>query len=146
MTGRINRVLVTTRGGTVSPGEPLVEMVPTDDVLIVEANILPKDIGFVAIGQDAKVNITAYDPTVYGGLDGEVVTISPDATLDERTGQSFYEVRVQTDAEAITDRRGVELPIGPGMTADVSLLGEKRSILSYILRPITRLQQRALRE
>ncbi|MEM8826454.1 MAG: HlyD family secretion protein, partial [Pseudomonadota bacterium] len=108
--------------------------------------VRPQDIGWIAIGQDAKVNITAYDPTVYGGLDGEVVTISPDATLDERTGESFYDVRVATMAEAITDKNGRELPIGPGMTADVSLLGDKRSILAYILRPITRLSQRAFRE
>ncbi|MBV7256888.1 HlyD family type I secretion periplasmic adaptor subunit [Pacificimonas sp. WHA3] len=144
--GRINRVLKTTVGGSVSPGEPLVEMVPTDDALMIMARIQTKDIGWVAIGQDAKVNITAYDPTVYGGMDGKVITISPDTTLDERTGESFYEVRVATDAEAITDKAGNQLPIGPGMTADVSLIGEKRSVGSYILRPITRLQQRAFRE
>ncbi len=146
LSGKVNRVLKTTVGGSVSPGEPLVEMVPSDEALIVMANILPKDIGWIAIGQRAKVNITAYDPTVYGGLDGEVITISPDATVNERTGESFYEVRVRTEAEAITDKAGRQLPIGPGMAADVSLLGEKRSILSYILRPITRLQQRAFRE
>ncbi|MEO0499519.1 MAG: HlyD family type I secretion periplasmic adaptor subunit [Pseudomonadota bacterium] len=146
LSGKVNRVLKTTVGGSVSPGEPLVEMVPSDEALIVEARVRPQDIGWIAIGQDAKVNITAYDPTVYGGLDGEVVTISPDATLDERTGESFYDVRVATMAEAITDKNGRELPIGPGMTADVSLLGDKRSILAYILRPITRLSQRAFRE
>ena len=144
--GRINRVLKTTVGGSVGPGEPLVEMVPNDETLVVMARIRPQDIGWVAIGQEAKVNITAYDPTVYGGLSGEVVTISPDATLDERSGESFYEVRVQTDSQAIIDKAGRRLPIGPGMTADVSLIGEKRSIGSYILRPITRLQQRAFRE
>lgn len=146
LTGRVNRVLKTTVGGSVSPGEALVEMVPQGDNLIVEAHIKPKDIGFVSIGQPAKVNITAYDPTVYGGLGGEVVTISPDSTTDERTGETFYTVDVETEVEAITDRYGNELPIGPGMVADVNLLGEKRTVLSYILRPITRLQQRAFRE
>ncbi|MGB7406404.1 MAG: HlyD family type I secretion periplasmic adaptor subunit [Pacificimonas sp.] len=144
--GRVNRVLKTTVGGSAAPGEPLVEMVPSDEDLIVQAMIRPQDIGWVAIGQTAKVNITAYDPTVYGGLDGEVITISPDSTVDERTGESHYTVRVATESAAIVNNRGEELPIGPGMTADVSLIGEKRSILDYILRPITRLQQRAFRE
>ncbi|MBZ6378401.1 secretion protein HlyD [Pacificimonas flava] len=146
MTGRVNRVLKSTVGGTVTPGEPLVEMVPSGDALIVEARIKPSDIGFVSIGQQAKVNITAYDPTVYGGIEGEVVTISPDSTVDERTGETWYEVEVKTQAEAITDRYGNELQIGPGMVADVNLLGEKRKIISYILRPITRLSQTAFRE
>lgn len=146
MTGRVNRVLKSTVGGSVSPGEALVEMVPMNDQLIVEARIQPKDIGFVAIGQEAKVNITAYDPTVYGGLEGEVVTISPDSSIDERTGEIYYEVDVRTDENAIVDRYGDRLEIGSGMTAEVSLLGKKRSILSYIFRPITRLQQNAFRE
>ncbi|MEE4350928.1 MAG: HlyD family type I secretion periplasmic adaptor subunit [Pacificimonas sp.] len=146
LTGRINRVLKSTVGGSVSPGEPLVEMVPSGDALIVEVRINPKDIGFVSIGQAAKVNITAYDPTVYGGLEGQVVTISPDSTVDERTGETFYEVEVETLGEAIIDRYGNELQIGPGMVADVNLLGEKRTIISYVLRPITRLSQTAFRE
>ena len=146
LSGQVNRVLVSTVGGAVAPGEPLVEIVPSDDALMVQARIRPQDIGWVAIGQPARVNITAYDPTVYGGLPGEVVTISPDSTIDERTGESFYEVKVRTWAEAITDDAGRQLPIGPGMTAEVSLIGEKRSVLSYILRPFTRLQQRAFTE
>ncbi|MAF30329.1 MAG: secretion protein HlyD [Croceicoccus sp.] len=146
LSGRVNRVLTSTIGGTVAPGEPLVEIVPSDETLMVEAKIRPQDIGWVAIGQDARVNITAYDPTVYGGLEGEVVTISPDSQIDERTGESFYNVQVRTRAEAITDDAGRQLPIGPGMTAEVSLIGEKRSVLSYILRPFTRLQQRAFTE
>lgn len=146
LSGRVNRVLTSTIGGTVAPGEPLVEIVPSDETLMVEAKIRPQDIGWVAIGQDARVNITAYDPTVYGGLEGEVVTISPDSQIDERTGESFYNVQVRTRAEALTDDAGRQLPIGPGMTAEVSLIGEKRSVLSYILRPFTRLQQRAFTE
>lgn len=146
LSGRVNRVLTSTIGGTVAPGEPLVEIVPSDETLMVEAKIRPQDIGWVAIGQNARVNITAYDPTVYGGLEGEVVRISPDSQIDERTGESFYNVQVRTRAEAITDDAGRQLPIGPGMTAEVSLIGEKRSVLSYILRPFTRLQQRAFTE
>ena len=79
-------------------------------------------------------------------MDGEVVTISPDATLDERTGESHYLIRIRTDAAGLRDRQGRKLPIGPGMTADVSLLGDKRSVLNYILTPFTRLSETALRE
>jgi adhesin transport system membrane fusion protein len=143
--GRVNRVLVTTVGGTVGPGSPLVEIVPSGDTLLVEAMITPADIAWVRMGQRAKVNISAYDSSVYGGLEGKVVAISPDATLDERTGQSFYTVRVGTD-DKLLDKAGRPLEIGPGMVADVALLGDKRSVMSYILSPITKLGQTALRE
>ncbi len=146
MDGRVNRVLKNTVGGSVSPGEPLIEIVPSDDALIITARIKPSDIGWIAIGQKAKVNITAYDPTVYGGIDGRVTTISPDSQVDDRTGEQYYEVRVTTNADAIVDNNGARLPIGTGMTAEVNLIGEKRSVLDYILRPITRLSQRAFRE
>jgi ATP-binding cassette subfamily C protein LapB len=144
LAGRINRVLVTTVGGSVGPGAPLVEIVPARETLLVEAMVLPKDIGSVSIGQRAKVDISAYDPAVYGSLSGRVSAISPDAVEDERTGQTFYIVQVQTDS----DRTGTgrKLAIGAGMTADVSLLGDKRSVLSYLLSPITRLSERAFRE
>ncbi len=144
--GLVNRVLVTTVGGSVSPGQPLVELVPSRDALQIEALISPKDIGSVRTGQRARVDITAYDPAVYGAIDGEVITISPDAVLNERTGESHYLVRIRTSKAALKDRRGRALPIGPGMVATVNLLGDKRSVLSYILTPITRLSETAFRE
>lgn len=144
--GRINRVLVTTVGGSVSPGQPLVELVPLRDQLQIEARIRPQDIGSVHINQRAKVDVTAYDSAIYGSLQGKVTSISPDAVIDERTGESFYLVRVLTSASALTDKRGTKLPIGSGMIASVSLLGDKRSVLSYILTPITRVTDEAFRE
>jgi membrane fusion protein, adhesin transport system len=144
--GRINRVLVTTVGGVVAPGAPLVELVPSEESLLVEVNITPQDIAFVRMGQEAKVNITAYDPSVYGALDGVVVAISPDAVLNEKTGESFYTVQVRTKSNALKDRTGRPLPIGTGMIADVSLLGDKRTVLEYILSPITKLSETAFRE
>lgn len=144
--GRINRVLVTTIGGTVSPGQPLVELVPLRDQLQIEARIRPQDIGSVHINQRAKVDVTAFDSAIYGSLEGKVTSISPDAVVDERTGESFYLVRVLTSASALADKRGRKLPIGPGMVASVSLLGDKRSVLSYILTPITRVTDEAFRE
>ena len=144
--GRVNRVLVTTVGGSVSPGQPLVELVPSREALQVEALVSPKDIGSVRIGQRAKVDITAYDPAVYGSLEGQVVTISPDAVLNERTGETHYVVRVRTGKAALNDRNGRRLTIGSGMIATVNLLGDKRSVMSYILTPITRLSETAFRE
>jgi adhesin transport system membrane fusion protein len=144
--GRVNRVLITTIGAAVAPGAPLVEIVPSEETLLVETQIRPQDIGVVRMGQEAKVNVTAYDPSVYGALDGVVVAISPDAVVNERTGESFYTVQVRTSANALKDRSGKSLPIGTGMIADVSLLGDKRTVLAYILSPITKLKDTALRE
>jgi adhesin transport system membrane fusion protein len=144
--GRVNRVLVTTVGGTVAPGAPMVELVASEDSLLVEAQVRPDDIGSVRMNQRARVNITAYDPAVYGALDGEVVSISPDALLNERTGESFYMVRVRTTSNALRNRGGRPLQIGPGMVAEVNLLGDKRSVLNYVLSPITRLRDNAFRE
>jgi adhesin transport system membrane fusion protein len=146
LAGRINRVLVTTRGGTIRPGEPVVEIVPSNETLVIEAQIQPSDIAFVRIGQPAHIAITAYDRSVYGVLDGTVVTISPDATVNERTGESFYTVKVRTSVNYLRDVNGRQMPIGVGMTAEVDLLGEKRTILQYILSPIARLGETALRE
>lgn len=144
--GRINRVAVATVGGVVGAGQPIVELVPSEDNLAVEALVNPKDIANVRIGQPAKLNISAYESAVYGSMDGQVTTISPDATVDERTGESHYQVRVQANAASLKDPNGRPLPIGPGMTVDVNLLGDKRSVLSYLFTPITRLSERALRE
>ena len=146
LTGRVNRVLVNTVGGTVRPGEPLAEIVPSEDGLIVEAMITPRDIAFVRIGQRAKIDLTAYESAIYGSLQGKVISISPDATPNEKTGESHYMVRVRTDVSALVTRDGQRLPIGVGMVANVDLLGDKRSVLEYILTPITRLSEKALRE
>jgi adhesin transport system membrane fusion protein len=143
--GRVNRVLVTTVGGSVQPGAPLVEIVPSEESLLVEVQVRPADIAWVKLDQDAKINITAYNSAIYGAMDGRVVGISPDATLNEKTGETFYTVRVATD-DRLLDKAGKPLQIGPGMVADVSLLGDKRSVLSYILSPLTRMGQTALRE
>ncbi|MEA3008919.1 MAG: rane fusion protein adhesin transport system [Sphingomonadales bacterium] len=143
--GRVNRVLVTTVGSAVGPGAPLVEIVPSEETLIVQAMVRPQDIAWVHMGQKARVNITAYDSSIYGSLYGAVIAISPDATVNEKTGESFYTVQVRTTKNALI-RYGHPLPIGTGMIADVSLLGDKRTVLSYLLNPITKLSQTAFRE
>lgn len=144
--GRINRVLVSTVGASIGAGQPIVEVVPSADALTVEAMVSPKDIASVRIGQSTKVNVTAYESGIYGGMDGRVVTISPDATVDERTGDSHYMVRVRADAQNFHGPDGQRLTIGPGMTTDVNLIGDKRSVMAYILSPFTRLREDAFRE
>lgn len=144
--GRVNRVFVTTVGGSVRPGDPLLEMVPARDNLLIEAMVAAKDIASVRLGQRAKVEISAYDSAIYGSMQGQVVALSPDAVVNERTGESHYLVRVRTSTDAIVDKGGKRLRIGPGMGANVSLLGDKRTVLAYILTPLTRLKETAFRE
>ncbi len=144
--GTVSRVLVTTRGSAVSPGEALVELVAQEESLLVEARISPQDIGNVRIGQDANVGITAYDQAVYGKLEGKVSTISADSIEDPQSGEIYYLVRVTTQDNALEGPSGQKLAIGPGMVADVSLLGDKRTVLQYILTPVTRLSETAFRE
>ena len=144
--GRINRVLVTTVGGSVQPGQPLVEIVPSEDSLLIEARITPEDIAFVSLNQRANVAITAYDRAVYGTLEGRVVSISPDAILDEQTGQTYYTIRVRTGQNVLRDPSGRPMPVGAGMVAEVNVIGDTRTVLQYILSPITKLSETALRE
>lgn len=144
--GRVNRVLVTTVGAAVSPGSPIAEISPTRDTLLIEARIRPQDIARVSIGQRARVNITAYDVSIFGSMDGKVVSISPDAIVDEKAQDSYYLVRVRTKEKGLTNTHGGLLPIGTGMTAEVNLLGDPRTVMQYILTPITRLRERAFRE
>lgn len=145
MTGKVNRVLVTTVGGSVPPGSPVAEIVPSERALYIESLVRPSDIAAVRLGQRARVEITAYTSAIFGTLEGRVTAISPDATVNEKTGESFYTVEVQTTS-LLRDPRGQALPIGPGMVANVSLLGEKRSILSYLFSPVTRLSETAFSE
>ncbi len=144
--GTIQRVLVATIGGAVGPGAPLVEIVPGGDALVIEAKVRPQDIAFVHPGQSAAVKLTAYDSSVYGALDGRVDRISPDAIVNERTGESHFLVRVVTGASALTAPDGAGVPVGAGMVAEISFIGRKRSVLSYILSPVTKLRENAFRD
>lgn len=143
--GMVQRVMATTVGAAVAPGAPLVEVVPAGDALVIDARVRPVDIGFIHPGQPARVKLTAYDSTVYGALDGKVERISPDAIVDERNGESYFAVRIAT-AGSLHDGAGKPLAIGPGMVAEVNFRGRKRSILSYLLAPVTRWRENAFRE
>jgi membrane fusion protein, adhesin transport system len=142
--GTIKRLLVTTVGGVVQPGEDLVEIVPLEDSLLVEAQVRPADIAFLHPGQPAKVKVTAYDFSIYGGLEGVVEDISADTITDER-GESFYRIRVRTDDNAL-EHNGEILPIIPGMTAQVDILTGEKTVMDYLLKPILKAKERALRE
>ncbi len=144
--GTVQRVLVATIGGTVAAGAPLVEIVPAGEALIIDADVRPSDIAFVHPGQQATVRLTAYDSAVYGVLQGEVARISPDAIVNERSGESHYSVRITTRATALKAPDGAALAIGPGMVAEVNFTGRQRSVLSYLFAPVTKLSQNAFRE
>lgn len=144
--GIVSRLLVSTPGAAVSPGEPLVELVPVGDRLLVEARVSPADIGFVRVGQPARVRVTAYDYSLYGALNGVVQNVAPDAVIDQRTGEVHFLVRISLPANCFATEDAGCLPLGPGMITDVSVLGPKRSVLSYLLSPLTQIGSSAFRE
>jgi len=139
--GTVKRLLYNTVGGVVQPGKDIVEVVPLEDALLLEARVLPKDIAFLRPGQRANVKLTAYDFTIYGGLEGTLETISADSVLDEK-GNAFYVVKVKTKRPDL----GKNLPIIPGMTATVDILTGRKSVLTYLLKPVLRAKQYALTE
>lgn len=144
VTGTINRLLVNTVGGVIQPGMDLVEIVPLEDTLVVEARIKPADIAFLRPDQEAKVKFTAYDFTIYGGLDARLEHISADSITDEQ-GNSYYLVRLRTDRNYIGPEEN-PLPIIPGMVASVDILTGEKTILAYLLKPVLRAKYMALRE
>ncbi|GLS91705.1 type I protein secretion system MFP component AggB [Psychromonas marina] len=143
--GTVKTLHITTLGGVVKPGEVLLEIVPSEDKLLVEAKIIPKDIAFIHVGLPAMVKVTAYDFTRYGGLEGIVEHISADTTQDEE-GNSFYIIRVRTTESSMHSRDKQDMPIIPGMMTTVDVIISKRTILEYILNPILRAKEMALRE
>ena len=139
--GTVKRLFVNTVGGVVQPGREVVEVVPLDDALILEAQIAPKDIAFLRPGLEAMVKFTAYDFAIYGGLKADVENIGADSVVDDK-GNAFYIVRLRT-REA---RLGEGLPIIPGMVAQVDILTGKKTVLAYLLKPVLRAKANALSE
>ncbi|GAB3275360.1 HlyD family efflux transporter periplasmic adaptor subunit [Parahaliea aestuarii] len=141
--GVVNNISITTRGGVVPPGEEIMQITPLDDQLLIETRILPQDVAFIAPGMPATVRISAYDYSIYGALEGEVAQISSD-TLEEQTPrgeETYYRVLVKTTANYLR-RKNEALPIKPGMIAVVDIRTGERNIISYLLRPFTRLELR----
>lgn len=152
--GKVQLVTVS-EGSIVQPGQqqPMMEIVPEGEALVVEAQVRPADIAFIRPGQDATVKITAYDFSIYGGLDAKVQDISPDTITNER-GDSFYRVRLQTTRNCFVDlsgscrqgRRGESLIISTGMTAEVDIITGKKTILDYLLKPFIKASRNAMTE
>lgn len=142
--GVVKSLLVRTVGGVVQPGMDLVEIVPVGESLVVEVKVKPRDIAFLRPGLPAKVKLTAYDFAIYGGLEAQVEHISAD-TFVEENGDAFYLVRVRTKEPALV-RGNKAYSIIPGMTAEVDVLVGEKSVLSYLLKPVLRARENALRE
>lgn len=142
--GTVNRLHINTVGGVIQPGMNLIEIVPLEGTLLVEAMIKPSDIAFLRPNQDALVKFTAYDFTIFGGLKAKLEQISADSITDEK-GNSFYLVRLRTDKNYLGPQTN-PLPIIPGMIASVDILTGKKTVLSYLLKPVLRAKYMALRE
>jgi adhesin transport system membrane fusion protein len=143
--GIIKQLLVNTIGGVIQPGSDIVEIVPLDDTLVIEAKILPKDIAFLHPGQEATVKFSAYDYTIYGGLKAKLEQIGADTITDEDKKTTYYLIRLRTDRSHLgSDAK--PLLIIPGMVATVDIMTGEKTIMSYLLKPIMKARSEALRE
>ena len=143
--GVVNDIQVTTIGGFVQAGEKIMEVVPMGDKLLVETRVKPSDIAFIKVGDKALVKVTAYDFSTYGGLDGRVVQVSADSIYDETTREAYFNVIVET-TRAYVQSHGRKLPITPGMMTDTQIITGRKSVLSYLLKPVMKARSDALRE
>lgn len=144
--GIVKDIDVTTVGGVIPPNGKLMSLVPLDDQMVVEAKISPRDVAFIHPGQKALVKVTAYDYSIYGGLEGEVTMISPDTLQDEvKRDVYYYRVYIRTDSNHLTNKQGKEFPVFPGMIATVDIKTGSKTILDYLLKPLNKAKE-ALRE
>ena len=139
--GKVSRLFFNTVGGVIQPGKEVLEVVPTDDALILETKIQIKDIAFIRVLQPAVVKLTAYDYTIYGALDAVVESVAPDSIVDDK-GNAYYLVRVRT----LKSNIGKGLPIIPGMMAQVDIMTGKKTVLSYLLKPVLKAKSYAFSE
>ena len=147
MRGVINNILVSTVGGIIQSGEEIMTIVPVEDSLLVEGKVKPSDIGFLRPGLPVTVKITAYDFSIYGGLEGELTHVSADTFQDERNPEVvYYKAFVRTKTSQLLNKKGKEMPIIPGMVAEVDILTGKKTVLDYLLKPILKARQNAMTE
>jgi adhesin transport system membrane fusion protein len=145
--GTVKEIKIRTIGGVIKPGEDLMEIVPVEDTLLVEAQIRTSDIAFIQVGQEATVKFDTYDYSVYGGLKATVEFISTDAIEDQSSGkrERYFRVRLRTERNYLI-RNDKQLSIGPGYTATAEILTDKKTVLAYLLKPILKARDTALRE
>ncbi|WOK38144.1 HlyD family type I secretion periplasmic adaptor subunit [Sphingomonas sp. C3-2] len=143
--GVVNDVQVTTIGGFVNAGQKIMQVVPMGEKLLVETRVTPKDIAFIKVGDHANVKVTAYDFSIYGGLSGKVVQVSADSIYDEAAKEAYFTVIIETDKSYLLSA-GKQLPITPGMICDAEIITGRKSVLSYLLKPVLKARSEALRE
>ncbi|SDT16154.1 membrane fusion protein, adhesin transport system [Pseudomonas sp. Z003-0.4C(8344-21)] len=144
--GIVKDIEVSTIGGVIAPNGQVMQIVPLDEQLLIETRISPRDIAFIHPGQAAKVKITAFDYSIYGSLDGEVVTISPDTIQDEAKPEIFYyRVFIRTASDELRNKAGKRFAIVPGMIATVDIRTGEKTVLDYLIKPLNRARE-ALRE
>ncbi len=143
--GVVNTLDINTIGAYVQPGTVVAGVVPTADTLLVEARISPRDVAFVRRGQSAIVKVTAYDFSIYGGIDGEVSNVSADSLLDQNSGETFYQVQVATPVSEL-EKDGRKFPIIPGMITSVEIITGEKTVLDYLMKPINKARSEALTE
>lgn len=138
--GLVNNIIITTKGGVIMPGQTIMQVVPIEDSLIIEAKVRPQDIGFIYVGQKAKIRLSAYDFAVYGSMEAVLEHISADTT-EGRMGEFYYTVRLRTTTQLMD--KGQPLQIMPGMLATADIITGRKTVLSYIARPLLRARQSA---
>ncbi|TNH04382.1 HlyD family type I secretion periplasmic adaptor subunit [Testudinibacter sp. TR-2022] len=151
--GIVKNIRVNTIGGVISAGQDIMEIVPVEEKLVVEAYISPRDVAYVRPGMKALVKLSAYDYAIYGGLDGIVTLLSPDTLHDQKrpsdlklnANEAYYRVLVTTESSTLTDKNGEVLPIIPGMIATIDIKTGEKTVFQYLIKPITRMKQ-ALQE
>jgi len=143
--GIVKQLKITTVGGVIQPGMDLVEIVPLEDKLLIEAQIRPADIAFLHPGQKAIIKLSAYDFSIYGGLEAELEHISADSITNEEDGENYFIIRLRTKKNYL-EKNGTKLNVISGMTADVDILTGKKTVLDYLLKPILKARETALRE
>lgn len=143
--GVVNDVQITTIGGFLQAGQKVMEVVPLGDKLLVETRVQPRDIAFIKVGDKALVKVTAYDFSIYGGLEGKVVQVSADSIYDEVEKEAYFNVIVETNRNYLSFQ-GRQLPITPGMMCETEIITGRKSVLTYLLKPVLKARSDALRE
>jgi membrane fusion protein, adhesin transport system len=143
--GIVNTLELNTVGAFVQPGAVVAGIVPTSETLLVEARVSPRDVAFIRSGQSALIKVTAYDFSIFGGLSGVVENITADSLVDQNTGEPYYQVRVSTKKSAL-EKDGMSYSIIPGMICTVEIMTGRKTILSYLLKPINKARNEAMRE
>ena len=143
--GIVNTLELNTVGAFVQPGSVVAGIVPTSETLLIEARVSPRDVAFIRPDQEALIKVTAYDFSIFGGIEGKVSNITADSLVDQKTGEPFYQVRVATDKSTL-ERDGKAYSIIPGMICSVDIKTGRKTILSYLLKPINKARQEAMSE